>query len=152
MNYVPTLDLSRAPKVSMGDLIPGTPEYRRETYRRTKMRKEADPNRFINDLFLDCKNKAPQRGIDFNLSLEMIHCVFIYQNWICAGSGRNLSVKTGDPNRASIDRIDSNRGYEIDNIQIVTAAYNQMKNDRTQEFTDALILDCARVITRKAKA
>lgn len=33
----------------------------------------------------------------------------------------------------SIDRIDSDKGYTIDNVQLVCMAVNQMKSDLTNE-------------------
>lgn len=43
----------------------------------------------------------------------------------------------------SIDRIDSAKGYTRDNVQLVTMAANQMKNDLT---IDELVGMCKRII------
>lgn len=43
----------------------------------------------------------------------------------------------------SIDRIDSAKGYTRDNVQLVTMAANQMKNDLT---IDELVDMCKRII------
>lgn len=128
--------------VSMGNFVQGTPEYSREQYRRRKEAQENDSNRFLVHLYRTTKNEAPRRNINFALDLIDLALVIEFQNWICARSGRKLSMKTGDPDRASIDRIDNNRGYEISNIQIVTGEYNYMKNDMSQDQTDTLIRDC----------
>lgn len=43
----------------------------------------------------------------------------------------------------SIDRINSSKGYTKDNVQLVTMAANQMKNDLT---LDELIVMCSNII------
>lgn len=43
----------------------------------------------------------------------------------------------------SIDRIDSSKGYTKDNVQLVTMAANQMKNDLT---LDELIVMCSNIM------
>lgn len=49
----------------------------------------------------------------------------------------------------SIDRIDSTKGYTRDNVQLVTVAANQMKNDLT---TVELIDLCQRVIKQQERS
>jgi hypothetical protein len=42
-------------------------------------------------------------------------------------------------NLPSVDRIDNNRGYTMDNIQIVSLAYNNLKNRYDERFVRELI-------------
>lgn len=74
-------------------------------------------------------NSARQRGIPFNLT--EFHFVRLAQqtDGRCQLTGIPFQF-TGDPRfhrnpfRPSVDRIDSSRGYEIDNIRIVCTAVN----------------------------
>ena len=45
------------------------------------------------------------------------------------------SFKSGEPrwNSPSIDRIDPTRGYEVDNVMIISTLANRMKNDATEK-------------------
>ena len=131
----------RAAKVSMGGLIPGTPEYRKEAYRRVEEKKQKDPNYFLVDLFSNTKSSAPGRGIEFNLDIIDVASLIEFQDWKCAKTHRQLSIKTGCPNKASLDRIDNSRGYVPDNIQFVTTRYNFMKGEESQEDIDSLVRD-----------
>ena len=59
------------------------------------------------------------------------------QNGKCAISGMPLELQIGtgkpNPNKCSIDRIDSNRGYNHRNIWLVCWWVNQMKMDTTMD-------------------
>ena len=62
-------------------------------------------------------------------------CVELYhkQEGKCAISGRVLVGNAGHVDKISIDRIDSNLPYSIDNIQLVTAQVNKGKMDYQNE-------------------
>jgi hypothetical protein len=60
------------------------------------------------------------------------------QGWLCAITGNELSFERGgsqfngqtaNPRSCSIDRINPNRGYESDNIQLVTWEANLFKRN-----------------------
>lgn len=51
----------------------------------------------------------------------------------CVYSGLELVWKRHSPNKASIDRIDSTKGYTPNNIQLVTKLVNQAKNNLTHD-------------------
>ncbi len=79
---------------------------------------------------------AKIRGIPFNLSIEDVWNKYQEQNGLCAltnlpitlpGIGKNRQKKT-----ASLDRIDNNRGYTLDNIQWVHKDINLMKRILSQ--------------------
>jgi len=77
-----------------------------------------------------CKKRATQKAIAFNLTREDLiipkYCPIL-----------QVELKTG--NRVSygcspsIDRIDNSRGYERDNIQIISMKANTMKSNATPE-------------------
>jgi len=50
-----------------------------------------------------------------------------------------------DPYAPSLDRVDPNRGYTRDNVQVVAWAYNCAKQQRTDE---ELIELCRQIVTR----
>jgi hypothetical protein len=76
------------------------------------------------------------RKIDFNITINDAWDLFIKQNRKCAITGveihfpKNSYDKTGT---ASLDRIDSNKGYTVDNIQWVMKEINMMKNVHSQK-------------------
>ena len=84
--------------------------------------------------FSNIKSHARWRKLEFNLKIEDIWNLYLKQNKKCALSGIEILF---DNNRgkttASLDRIDSSKGYIIDNVQWVHKDINQMKSDRKIE-------------------
>lgn len=78
------------------------------------------------------------------LTLEFLQNKAQDQNYRCAISGLDLTWQRGSGKiltNASIDRIDSNKGYEPDNVQLVCHAVNIMKLDMSQDvFLDWCVL------------
>ena len=71
---------------------------------------------------------AKSRGIPLTLTMEQAHVTFTGR---CALSGVTLTLDKD----ASLDRIDSSKGYVVGNVQWVHKVVNQMKNDMPeQEF------------------
>lgn len=68
------------------------------------------------------KVRAYKKGLDFNINLEDINipsvCPILKTPFVY-----------GTPFAASIDRIDSSKGYVKDNIQIISRRANQMKSN-----------------------
>lgn len=91
------------------------------------------------------KKGAESRNLEFNISIEEIWSLFLFQKKKCALSGMDLRFQSKNSIRdgtASLDRIDSSRGYVIDNIQWVHKDINWLKNDWSQkEFIEL----CSRV-------
>lgn len=71
------------------------------------------------------KRDADSRGIEFHITLEDIQNKYEQQSKCCALSG--IPVVWGL--NASVDRIDSNKHYTVNNIQIVMNIVNIMKRD-----------------------
>jgi len=90
--------------------------------------------------FNSLKNNSKKRNHQFNLKIEDIWNQYIKQNKKCALSGREIKfthsypLKTRQEQTASVDRIDSNIGYELDNIQIIHKDINWMKQDFNQQY------------------
>ena len=98
-------------------------------------------------LFHKYKYNAIRRDLTFKITIKQAWNKFEKQNGKCALSGRELSFGNfcEDINRtASLDRIDSTKGYSVDNIQWVHKDINQMKwNMPQEEFIDL----CAKVVS-----
>lgn len=81
---------------------------------------------------------ASDRGLEFDVSCELAWQVFLGQGRKCALSGESLQFCTSvrDPKfTASLDRIDSGKGYTPDNIQWVHKTVNLIKMHLSeQEF------------------
>lgn len=82
---------------------------------------------------------ARNRNIEFNITKEYAWDLFELQNRKCALSGIDIdlcdSPKLISKNQtASIDRIDSNIGYIVGNIQWVHKDINKMKNAHSQSY------------------
>lgn len=80
---------------------------------------------------------AKRRGLEFNLTVQDMWELALKQDKKCALSGESL-IFFIDPKRkveanASLDRMDSTKGYVIDNVQWVTKKMNHIKGSMTQE-------------------
>ena len=67
---------------------------------------------------------AKARKIEFNLTKEYLNDLFESQNGLCAITGDSLE----DINKASLDRINSNKPYIEGNVQWVTVQANKSKH------------------------
>ena len=79
---------------------------------------------------------AKKRSLEFNISVEYMKRLFLEQHQKCAylKTELYLGCKSGDIyTNASIDRIDSSKGYIEGNVQWVHKKVNIMKQDMTHE-------------------
>lgn len=103
-------------------------ELNKEEYARKKREKrDLDPRQ---DLIYSAKHRAKQRGFDFNLTKEDITIPEV-----CPVLGINISRRNTSQSRSSpsIDRIDSTKGYTVDNVQVISWQANTMKTNATKE-------------------
>lgn len=74
---------------------------------------------------------AKKRNIKFEITAKDIWSKFLAQNGCCALSGISLIMtydgKRNSTNTASLDRIDSDKNYTIDNVQWIHKDINSMK-------------------------
>ena len=87
-------------------------------------------------------NRKPK---ELSITIEYAWNIFLKQNRKCALSGIELSFpkKWKDKNyNASLDRIDSSKGYIEDNVQWVHKHINKMKN----AFDQAYFIDICKLI------
>ena len=94
----------------------------------------------------EAKNRAT-RDIPFDITIEQGWELFVKQRGRCALTGEPIafpksSVKKAGNRTASLDRIDSNGDYTLDNVQWVHKDINLMKMDLKQ---DQFILWCYKI-------
>lgn len=86
---------------------------------------------------------AEVRNMQVNITKEYAYDIYLQQNKLCALSGLEITMDnyTRNSGTASLDRIDSLKGYEIGNIQWVHKDINIMKNNHSDEdFINICIL------------
>lgn len=87
--------------------------------------------------------KAKLRTKEFNLTYEQLYELWDKQKGLCAYTKMPLNNIANHLEAASLDRIDSTKGYVKDNIQFVCTAVNRMK----QEFSENDFLRFCELIT-----
>lgn len=76
---------------------------------------------------------AIDRNINIDISMEEAYKVFEEQGGRCVFTGLNLKMG-GKDKTASLDRIDSSKDYNIDNIQWVHKRVNMMKGTHSNQY------------------
>lgn len=87
--------------------------------------------------------RAKKKNMEFNLDVEFLSNLIKTQNGICAISGLPISLLDKS---ASLDRIDSQKGYTTDNVWWVHRDVNKMKMDLP---LDRFLTLCKVIATRK---
>ena len=78
------------------------------------------------------RNHAKIIEVPFSISIEDMWALFLRQERKCSLSGLSLhfpSTRNNTDGNASLDRIDSSKGYEMGNIQWIDKRFNWMKKD-----------------------
>ena len=95
---------------------------------------------YFNKNFRDLKGNAEKRNIEVNITINDIKNLYVQQNEKCVISGIKMTTEfiPGDDkwsriHNMSVDRIDSNKSYTKDNIQLVCCMINIMKWDLKQD-------------------
>ena len=88
--------------------------------------------------FKKFEKNAKKRKIDFGITIEDVLRVYLDQGKVCSLSGIPIGwTRMEKSHNISIDRIDSDKGYTTDNIQLVYPKINMMKFTYSQdEFID----------------
>lgn len=109
--------------------------------------------------FTQIKRNAKHRNLTFNVPIQYLWDLFIQQEQKCALSGVEITLSKSYANKirkgrtkgraiyetASVDRINSNKGYEKGNVQWVHKTVNLMKNNLNQQ----LFIDFCNQITKQ---
>ena len=95
------------------------------------------------------KTSVKTRKLDFAITIEYAWKLFLQQNRQCALTGMPLQFQSRDnatDRTASLDRIDSSKGYIEGNVQWVHKDINYMKQEYSQDHFIAL---CEKVVSHK---
>lgn len=93
-------------------------------------------NSITGEMFCNLKNKAKVRNIEFHITKEYLYELFIKQNRKCSLTNNEIFLpppKYRNNGTASLDRIDSSKGYIEGNVQWVHKDINIMKNIFSEE-------------------
>lgn len=102
--------------------------------------------------FREIQNSAKKRKLDFNLTLGYLQNLYDSQNHKCAISGEEIYIgydcmkylnHPKEEKTASLDRIDSSKGYIKGNVQWVHLKVNYMKHSM---MTTELLHWCRRIL------
>ncbi len=96
------------------------------------------------------KLAAVKRNLEFTVSIEEAWNKAVEQEFRCALSGESLTftaTRSDTTATASLDRIDSSRGYTVDNIQWVHKRVNLIK----QNLPEKELLDWCNKISEHGK-
>lgn len=123
-----------------------------EGYRAHQVKKRAKhKSSYFSDLRFRCRNLASscrtrsvRKGFECEVTGDVIYTLLHAQNFRCAVTGSRLDITESkvysrNPLAPSIDRKDNDRGYTLDNIQMVAAWYNMLKNEWTDEDVRSFI-------------
>jgi hypothetical protein len=78
------------------------------------------------------RQRARKSGMECEIDAEFLKILMEEQNGLCAISRIPLTFMKGQghiPTNASVDRIDSKKGYTKDNVQLVANQVNTMKSN-----------------------
>jgi hypothetical protein len=103
-----------------------------------KTQKKLDPLKYwAHNAFHNAKGRAKKLCVGFDLTKEWLitnaptHCPLL-------GIELTYSAETSVPNCASIDRVDSLKGYTLDNCKIISFKANRIKSNATLEEIEIL--------------
>jgi len=87
--------------------------------------------------FANLKNGAKRREIPFDISIQYAWDLFVAQKKLCVLTGLPITLAPNDystgASTASLDKIDSSKGYVVGNVQWVHVAINLMKQTFSNE-------------------
>lgn len=94
--------------------------------------------RFVRDSMNGLKGAARVRGIAWGLTDDDVLGTYVKQGGNCALTGIRMTYQRGtrtarERSAISVDRIDSERNYTLDNFHLVCRAVNLMKLDMSME-------------------
>jgi len=87
--------------------------------------------------YLQIKQSASSRGIDFDLSLTSIRNILKSKR--CAYTGDKLNHTAGDRNQLTVDRVDNSIGYVTGNVVACADWFNQIKGQVSVKEAELII-------------
>lgn len=103
-------------------------------------------------LHLSARVRAIKKNISYKLNPEAIIAYLIFQNNRCILTGIEFDYEHDErynfrPFAPSLDRIDNNKGYTYDNVQIVCVIVNKAKNEYPIDLFDQMCIERVRKLT-----
>ena len=125
-----------------------TPEQKEKN---AKVAKVYYTNNLMRIRFNAAKDRARKSGLEFTITEELIIDLILRQNYRCAIS-TVVFDNTNEKYTPSLERIDSSKGYTVDNVMWVCAMVNYMKNDYTTEDFQDMVMKIAENIEKKRQS
>ena len=101
------------------------------------------------DIYNTIRHSAEARGLELNVSIECLWKLYEDQNKLCAFTGLPISFNETYRNKksktASLDRIDSSKGYIVGNLQWVHRDVNKLKKN----FSDIRFIELCKLVASK---
>ena len=95
--------------------------------KRSKERRSEKP---FHSRLTSLRSSAKKRNLQFNLKVSDLEDLWEKQNGLCFYSKKKMDLLAGDKkNTFSVDRIDSTKGYIVNNVVLCRWIVNLMKND-----------------------
>jgi hypothetical protein len=90
-------------------------------------------------IYRNTKRTAQYRGKEFELTKDQIHELWQRQQGRCHYSGVLMTTELKHPNKVTLDRINSSKGYVLENVVLCAYRVNLMKREMTvSEFTETV--------------
>lgn len=97
---------------------------------RVKERSANDIDLSFSKLINQAKQRAKTHNREFEIDVAYLKRLWAIQKGLCKYSKLPMSLQIGSKhNRASLDRINSNKGYVVGNCQLVLFGINAFKGD-----------------------
>lgn len=104
-----------------------------EVQRNVRQKAQFTPKIFVSKMLGAAKGRAKKHNLEFNIDKLYLNNLLESSRGKCSATNLNMSTMYNCPFKASLDRIDSNKGYVKGNVRIVTTIFNYMKQDYTDE-------------------
>jgi hypothetical protein len=91
-----------------------------------------DPTKYAQMKFTKQRAGAKERKLAWDLSQEHVHKL-IKETKRCHISGRKLVMEVNHPDGPSLDRVDANKGYHIDNVVVTSQLINKARGEMSVE-------------------
>lgn len=110
--------------------------------------------RQFNALAADYRGRANSKGWGHNISGRQLFHKWIEQRGKCIKTQRLMEFTPGtlqnkNPHRISLDRIDNDIGYYIDNVRFLTHFYNNAKSTWGDVLVDNYMADAHNVVLQE---
>ena len=97
---------------------------------------------YASSLYTGAKSRAFKKGLEFNLTSEWIKDKL--REMKCSATGFDLTIVTSidgrvNPLKPTLDRLDSTKGYTLENTRVTCWWWNVMKQDWSEETVINLI-------------